>query len=126
MARKVASKKKLQDEAKATEKASKKVAEKASKKVAGKTSKKVAEKTSKKVAEKTPKKKAKGTKKKKASPKETVVRLKAFWGVFNQSLKRVAIFEYCDRKKADKKATDSTKSAKSPHFVQVVKDVIQD
>ena len=30
------------------------------------------------------------------------VRLKAFWGVFNQSLKRVAVFEYSQRKQADK------------------------
>jgi hypothetical protein len=53
------------------------------------------------------------------------VRLKAFWGVFNQSLKRVAIFEYSDRKAADKKAEELSASGKSPHFVQPVKEVIQ-
>src|SRR6186713_637037 len=50
------------------------------------------------------------------------VRLKAFWGVFNQSLKRVALFEYSERKEADKKAKDLTASGKSPHFVQPVKE----
>lgn len=54
------------------------------------------------------------------------VRLKAFWGVFNQSLKRVALFEYSDRKQADQKAKDLTASGKSPHFVQPVKEVVQE
>jgi hypothetical protein len=58
------------------------------------------------------------------SPKE--VRLKAFWGVFNQSLKRVALFEHQDRKLAEKKAKELTASGKSPHFVQPVKEVVQD
>lgn len=52
------------------------------------------------------------------------VRLKAFWGVFNQSMKRVAIFEYADRKAADRKASELTTSQKSPHFVQAVKEAI--
>ena len=52
------------------------------------------------------------------------VRLKAFWGVFNQSLKRVAMFEYSERKQADKKAAELTASQKTPHFVQPVKEVI--
>lgn len=68
---------------------------------------------------------------KKAAPKrksraKTVkeVRLKAFWGVFNQSMKRVAIFEYSERKAADRKAGELTASQKSPHFVQAVKEAI--
>ena len=52
------------------------------------------------------------------------VRLKAFWGVFNQSLKRVALFEYSERGKADKKAAEMTASQKTPHFVQQVKEAI--
>lgn len=52
------------------------------------------------------------------------VRLKAFWGVFNQSLKRVALFEYSERGKADKKAAEMTTSQKTPHFVQQVKEAI--
>ncbi len=56
------------------------------------------------------------------TPKD--VRLKAFWGVFNQSLKRVALFEYSERKQADKKAAELTASQKTPHFVQPVKEAI--
>jgi hypothetical protein len=52
------------------------------------------------------------------------VRLKAFWGVFNQSMKRVALFEYSERKQADKKAAELSASQKTPHFVQPVKEVI--
>jgi hypothetical protein len=75
-----------------------------------------------------PKKKVAAVKKKPAkrtrsrSAKE--IRLKAFWGVFNQSLRRVALFEFNERKQADKKAQELTKSGKSPHFVQPVKEVI--
>ncbi len=55
-------------------------------------------------------------------PKE--VRLKAYWGVFNQTMRRVALFEFNERKKADQKAEELTKSGKSPHFVQPVKEQI--
>ena len=54
------------------------------------------------------------------------VRLKAFWGVFNQSLRRIALFEYSQRADADKKAADLSESQKSPHFVQLVKEVIEE
>jgi hypothetical protein len=54
------------------------------------------------------------------------VRLKAFWGVFNQSLKRVALYEFSEKKEADKKAKELTASGKSPHFVQPVKEAVQD
>ena len=54
------------------------------------------------------------------------VRLKAFWGVFNQSLRRISLFEYSQRTEADKKASDLTESQKSPHFVQLVKEVIEE
>ncbi len=54
------------------------------------------------------------------------VRLKAFWGVFNQSMKRVALFEYAQRKQAEKKASELSTSNKTPHFVQPVKEVIED
>jgi hypothetical protein len=55
-----------------------------------------------------------------------VVRLKAFWGVFNQSLKRIALYEYSDKKEADKRAKELTASGKSPHFVQPVKEAVQE
>ena len=54
------------------------------------------------------------------------VRLKAFWGVFNQSLRRISMFEYGNRQDADKKASDLTESQKTPHFVQLVKEVIEE
>ncbi|MCS7304601.1 MAG: hypothetical protein NZ602_05770 [Thermoguttaceae bacterium] len=66
----------------------------------------------------------KPTKRSKKAEKE--VRLKAFWGVFNQNLRRVALFEYSERKLADKKAEELTQSTKTPHFVQLVKEVIQE
>jgi hypothetical protein len=53
-------------------------------------------------------------------------RLKAYWGVFNQSLKRVALYEFSEKKEADKKAKELTASGKSPHFVQPVKEKVQD
>ena len=65
-------------------------------------------------------------KRKSRSKSSKEVRLKAFWGVFNQSLKRVALFEHSDKKLADKKAKELTASGKSPHFVQLVKDVVQE
>ena len=54
------------------------------------------------------------------------VRLKAFWGVFNQSLNAVVLFEYNERKQADEKAEELSASRKSPHFVQLVKKVIEE
>jgi hypothetical protein len=53
-----------------------------------------------------------------------VTRMKAFWGVFNQSLKRVALYEFNEKKEADKKAKDLTASGKSPHFVQPVREPV--
>jgi len=54
------------------------------------------------------------------------VRRKAFWGVFNQALKRVARFEYSERKLADTKAAELSQSQKTPHFVQLVKEVLEE
>jgi hypothetical protein len=79
----------------------------------------------------TQKKKA-ATKKKATSTRATRskavadVRMKLFWGVFNQSLKRVAVYEFSEKKEAEKKAEELSKSGKSPHFVQKVKEVIEE
>jgi hypothetical protein len=76
----------------------------------------------------TPPKKKKAARK--SAPRKTrkkepaEVRIKLFWGVFNQSLKRVALFEFNQRKQADKKAQELSQGGKSPHFVQKVKEVI--
>ncbi len=75
--------------------------------------------TRKKVVKKAP---AKRKTRKKAA---VVVRMKLFWGVFNQSLKRVALYEFHQRKQAEKKASDLTKSGKNPHFVQRVKEAVK-
>ncbi len=58
------------------------------------------------------------------TPKE--VRLKAFWGVFNQSMKCITKFEYSERKYADKKAGELTATGKSPHFVQLIKEPVEE
>ena len=68
--------------------------------------------------------KKKATKRKSRAKAAAEVRLKAFWGVFNQSLKRVALYEYSQKKEAMKKAEELTAKGKSQHFVQPVKEVI--
>jgi hypothetical protein len=50
-------------------------------------------------------------------------RIKLYWGVFNQHLKRVAVFEYQDIKKAEKHAKDLSKDG-SDHFLQKIKEVV--
>jgi hypothetical protein len=78
-----------------------------------------------KAPKKAVKKKAK-TKRKSRAKTTKEVRLKAFWGVFNQSLRRVALFEYSERKRAEKKAKELSESQKTPHFVQLAKEVIEE
>jgi hypothetical protein len=58
------------------------------------------------------------------TPKE--IRLRASWVVFNQSMKRVAVFEYSRRDEAEKKAKELEASQKTPHFIQCVKEEIKD
>lgn len=100
MARKVVNRKQLREEAEAAEK-------------------KGAKKTKKKAA----KKKAAKKRTRKAAAE---VRMKLYWGVFSQSMKRVALYEFNQRKQAEKKAQDLSKSGKSPHFVQRVKEAIEE
>jgi len=69
-------------------------------------------------------KRKKATKRKTAKSKE--VRLKLFWGVFTQSLRRVALFEFQEKAKAQAKADELTESQGSPHFIQKVKEVIEE
>ena len=79
-----------------------------------------------KASPKKKKAKAKAVKRKSRAKVVKEVRLKAFWGVFNQSLRRAALFEYDQREEADKKAEALGKSQKTPHFVQLVKEVIEE
>lgn len=101
MARKVVSRKELRAEAEAAEAQE-------------------AEKKKKAVKKKTP------AKRKSRAKAAAEVRLKAFWGVFNQSLKRVALYDYSQKKAAEQKAEELTAKGKSPHFVQPVKEIIEE
>lgn len=56
----------------------------------------------------------------------TEKRLKAYWGVFTPTMKRVALYEYADRKAAEKKAQELSASQKTPHFVSPVKEEIEE
>jgi hypothetical protein len=49
--------------------------------------------------------------------------VKLYWGVFNQHLKRVAVFEYTDVKKAEKHAKELSKDG-GDHFLQKIKEVV--
>ena len=76
----------------------------------------------KKAAKKAAPKRATARKSRAKTAKE--VRRKAFWGIFNQTGKRVQLFEYSERKQADKRAGELTASQKTPHYVAIVKDEI--
>lgn len=107
MARKVLNRKELREESDAAERAESK-----------------AESEDKPKAKKAPAKKP--TKRKSRAKAAKEVRLKAFWGVFSQTLTPVVLFEHGDRDKADQKAKELSESKKSPHFVQLVKKVIEE
>jgi hypothetical protein len=89
-----------------------------------------AKKTKKSAAEKPAKvKKEKAVKapKEKKAPRRKVAkeaRMKAYWGVFTQSWKRVAMFEYADKKAAEKKVGELIASSKAHHILQLVKEPI--
>lgn len=48
-----------------------------------------------------------------------------FWGVYNQSLKRVAKYDFTQKKAAEAKAAELSTGGKSPHFVQKCKEEIE-
>lgn len=102
-------------------KAVKKTVKKATKKAAAAKEAPAKEKAAKKVVKKVAKKAAKRAPRKKVVKE---VRLKAYWGVFNGSLKRVAVFEYADKRAAEKKAKELSGGSKGVHFIQLVKEPI--
>lgn len=55
-----------------------------------------------------------------------VVRMKVVWGVFSNSNQRVATFDYPKRKDADDLAAKLTNDKKSTHFVQPIKEPIEE
>jgi hypothetical protein len=82
-----------------------------------------APKKKKKVAKPKPVK-AKTTKSRSRSAK--VVRMKVVWAVFNNSNQRIATYDYPKRKEADDHAAKLTADKKSTHFVQPVKEPIEE
>jgi hypothetical protein len=115
MARKVVNRKELRAEHDAAEAQAKAAGEGAP----------AAEAKGKKAAKPKGEKKAPVKRKSRAKTPE-VIRMKLFWGVFNQSLKRVALFDFTQEKAAKAKAAELSGSGKSPHFVQKVKEAIQE
>lgn len=55
-----------------------------------------------------------------------VVRLKVVWGVFNNTNQRVAVFDYPKRREAEDLAAKLQADKKSTHFVQAVKEPIEE
>ena len=70
-------------------------------------------------------KKAKKSTKRKTKKSAVDVRLRLYWGVFSQNLKRVSVFEFDQKDEAEKRAVELSKGGKSPHFVQKVKEEIK-
>lgn len=73
-----------------------------------------------------PVKEKKVAKRKSRAKTPVEVRMRLYWGVFNQSLKRVALYDFTQKKQAEAKAGELSASGKSPHFVQKVKEAIQE
>jgi hypothetical protein len=76
--------------------------------------------TEKKAKEKKP------TKRKSKSKDPEQVRMKLFWGVYNQSMKLVAKYDFTHKKAADQKASELSAAGKNQHFVQKIKETIQE
>jgi len=72
------------------------------------------------------KKKKKKAKRKTKKQALEDIRLRAYWGVFNHAMKRVALYEFNQRKAAEKRAQELSPEGKPPHFVQKVKEEIEE
>jgi hypothetical protein len=73
-----------------------------------------------------PKKKKAPAKPRSRSRVAKVPRMKAVWGVFNNSNARVAVYEYPKRKEAEDHAAKLRNDKKQMHFVQMVKEPMED
>jgi hypothetical protein len=76
--------------------------------------------------EEAPKKKKPAKAPKPRSRAAKVTRLKAVWGVFNNSNQRVAVFDYPKRREAEEMAAKLTADKKSTHFIQMQKEPIEE
>ncbi len=52
-------------------------------------------------------------------------RTRIYWAVFNQSLKRVAVFEFDQKGEAEKRAAKLMKSSGDHHFIQKIKATVE-
>lgn len=50
--------------------------------------------------------------------------MRARWGIFDATMKQVAIFDYNERAAADTKLADLLARNKGIHFVQIVKELM--
>jgi hypothetical protein len=111
MARKVVNRKELRAQADAAE-------------ARGKTKAASKEKATKEKKVKEPKKPGEKKAVRKKVAKEA--RMKAYWGVFTSGMKRLALFEYADKKAAEKKVQELIASSRNHHFLQLVKEPISE
>lgn len=72
------------------------------------------------------KKKKTPTKRKSRAKSAEPARLKLFWGVFNQASKRIAKYDFTQKKQADAKAAELSTGGKNPHFVAKVKEAVEE
>ena len=80
----------------------------------------------KKKKKKEPKPKAPKAKPKSRARTPKIVRMKVVWGVFNNSNQRVATYDYPKRGDAEAHAAKLTTDKKLTHFVQPVKEPIEE
>src|SRR5262245_7030449 len=71
-------------------------------------------------------KKKKATKRKSRAKSAEPARLKLFWGVFNQASKRIAKYDFTQKKQAEAKAAELSTGGKNPHFVAKVKEAVEE
>lgn len=79
--------------------------------------------TTKSVAGKSVAEKTTAAAKRKRAKAPEVPRAKLYWGVFNQNLKRVAIYDFADRKDAEKHMKQLSKNG-TEHFIQRIKEAL--
>jgi hypothetical protein len=72
------------------------------------------------------KKKKAATKRKSRAKSAEPARLKLFWGVFNQASKRIAKYDFTQKKQADAKAAELSAGGKNQHFVAKVKEPVEE
>jgi len=120
----MAKKKTTKKVAKATKKTKKKAAKKKTTKKA--TKKKKAKKAEPELDEDGKPVKKKKKKRKSRKKKTAIIKHRVYWGVFNHAMKRVALYEFGQKKAAEKKVADLNESGKPPHFVQKVKEEFEE